>query len=135
MSPSSALRDAMPAKATLAERVRARLRADGIDPTRGPEAGERLARAEVRRDNDAALARGATTLDDEDASVRSVLATVAGYGPLQPLLDDAEIEEVWIKAPDHELPISTSHLAASKVPLLSEIVRIRQPFEATNLVF
>lgn len=100
MSPSSALRDALPAEATLAERVRARLRADGIDPTRDPEAGERLARAEVRRHNDAALARGAATLDDEDASVRGVLATVAGYGPLQPLLDDPDIEEVWINAPD-----------------------------------
>ncbi|MDR6201244.1 Flp pilus assembly CpaF family ATPase [Microbacterium sp. SORGH_AS428] len=100
MSPSSGLRDAMPAEATLAERVRARLRADGVDPTRDPEAGERLARAEVRRHNDAALARGAATLDDEDASVRGVIATVAGYGPLQPFLYDPEVEEVWINAPD-----------------------------------
>jgi pilus assembly protein CpaF len=86
--------------AQVAERVRERLRADGIDPTRDRDAGERFARAEVRRHNDAALARGVATIDDEDACVREVLATVAGYGPLQPYLDDPAVEEVWINAPD-----------------------------------
>ncbi|MBZ4485982.1 Flp pilus assembly complex ATPase component TadA [Microbacterium sp. cx-55] len=94
----AAARVAPPAQ--VAERVRERLRADGIDPTRDREAGERFARAEVRRHNDAALARGVETIDDEDACVREVLATVAGYGPLQPYLDDPTVEEVWINAPD-----------------------------------
>jgi pilus assembly protein CpaF len=40
--------------------------------------------------------------------VRGVLATVAGYGPLQPLLDDPEIEEVWINAPDPKFLMSAS---------------------------
>lgn len=88
------------APALIAERVRERLRADGIDPTLDRAAGERAARAEVRRHNDAALARGGATIDDEDACVREVLAAVAGYGPLQPYLDDPSIEEVWINAPD-----------------------------------
>ncbi|MEV7693453.1 ATPase, T2SS/T4P/T4SS family [Microbacterium sp. NPDC089189] len=88
------------APALIAERVRERLRAEGVDPTRDAAAGERAARAEVRRHNDAALARGGATIDDEDACVREVLAAVAGYGPLQPYLDDPSIEEVWINAPD-----------------------------------
>ena len=94
----AAARVAPPAQ--VAERVRERLRADGIDPTQDRDAGERFARAEVRRHNDAALARGVATIDDEDACVREVLATVAGYGPLQPYLDDPTVEEVWINAPD-----------------------------------
>ncbi|KAA9134832.1 CpaF family protein [Microbacterium caowuchunii] len=89
-----------PPQSAVAERVRERLRADGIDPTRDRSSGERLARAEVRRHNDAALARGLATIDDEDACVSEVLATVAGYGPLQPFLDDPTVEEVWLNAPD-----------------------------------
>ena len=32
--------------------------------------------------------------------MREVLAAVAGYGPLQPYLDDPTVEELWINAPD-----------------------------------
>ncbi|WP_243074627.1 CpaF family protein [Microbacterium sp. SS28] len=92
---------AAPAPAVaVAERVRERLRAERSDPARDPEFAAQVARAEVRRHNDFALARGLTPVDDEAACVREVLAAVAGYGPLQPYLDDPTIEEVWINAPD-----------------------------------
>lgn len=84
----------------VAERVRLRLRAEGADPSSDPEAVRRIAQAEVRRHNDLALARGETLLDDEARGVRDVLASVSGYGPLQPLLDDPEIEEIWLNGPD-----------------------------------
>ncbi len=84
----------------IAERVRERLRADAVDPLRHPERALDAARAEVRRHNDFALARGLRPADDEAACVRAVLAAVTGYGPLQPYLDDPEVEEVWINAPD-----------------------------------
>lgn len=86
--------------AAVAETVRELLRAEGVDPSRDRGTAERTARAAVRRHNDAALARGHATIDDEDACVREVLATVAGYGPLQPYLDDPTVEEVWLNAPD-----------------------------------
>ena len=60
----------------------------------------RIVRAEVRRHNDFALARGLAPVDDEASCVREVLAAVAGYGPLQPYLDDPTVEELWINAPD-----------------------------------
>ena len=84
----------------VAERVRERLRAERSDPARDPEFAAQVARAEVQRHNDFALARGLRPVDDEAACVREVLATVAGYGPLQPYLDDPTVEEVWINAPD-----------------------------------
>lgn len=86
--------------AAVAERVRERLRAERLDPARDPEFATQLARAEVRRHNDFALARGLAVVDDEAACVREVLATVTGYGPLQPYLDDPTVEELWINAPD-----------------------------------
>ncbi|MDR2320256.1 MAG: Flp pilus assembly complex ATPase component TadA [Microbacterium sp.] len=87
--------------ATVTERVRARLRAEQTDPSAHPEEARRIAQFEVRRHNDHALARGTATIDDEAACVRDVLAGVAGYGPLQPLLEDDTIEEIWLNGPSH----------------------------------
>ncbi len=86
--------------ALVADRVRERLRAEQTDPTRDPDVALRIAHDEVRRHNDYALARGLSLIDDEHRCVRDVIADVAGYGPLQPYLDDATIEEIWINAPD-----------------------------------
>lgn len=91
---------AAPVASLVAERVRERLRAERSDPTRDPEFAAQIARAEVRRHNDFALARGLAPVDDETACVREVLAAVAGFGPLQAYLDDPTVEEIWINAPD-----------------------------------
>lgn len=91
---------AAPVATIVAERVRERLRAERSDPSRDPEFAAQIARAEVRRHNDFALARGLTPVDDETACVRDVLAAVVGYGPLQMYLDDPTVEELWINAPD-----------------------------------
>lgn len=85
---------------SVAERVRTRLREEQIDPARDPQRATRIAEAEVRRHNDFALARGLDPIDDEPSYVRGLLANVSGMGPLQALLDDPEIEEIWINAPD-----------------------------------
>lgn len=87
--------------ALVAERVRSRLRAEGIDPSVDPDAARRLTQAEVRRHDDRALARGEELIEDEAACVRDVLAAVSGLGALQPLLDDAEIEEIWVNGNGH----------------------------------
>jgi pilus assembly protein CpaF len=84
----------------VAERVRLRLRAEGTDPSVDADAARRVALAEVRRFNDAALSRGEPMIDDEIGCVRDVLAAVSGFGVLQPLLDDPTIEEVWLNGPD-----------------------------------
>lgn len=86
--------------ALVAERVRQRLREERADPSTDPEFAARVAWAEVRRHNDFALARGLSPVDDEASCVREVLANVAGFGPLQPYLDDPTVEELWINAPD-----------------------------------
>lgn len=40
-------------------------------------------------------------IDDESACVRDVMASVSGFGAVQPLLDDPSIEEIWLNGPDH----------------------------------
>jgi pilus assembly protein CpaF len=83
----------------VAERVRRRLRAERTDPSLSPDEARRIAQAEVRRHNDLALSRGGAMIDDESALVRDVLASVSGFGVLQPLLDDPSIEEIWLNGP------------------------------------
>jgi len=84
----------------VAERVRRRLRLEHTDPSSHPEEARRIAQTEVRRHNDLALQRGQALIDDEAALVRDVLASVSGFGVLQPLLDDPGIEEIWINRAD-----------------------------------
>ena len=55
---------------------------------------------EVTRYAERAHTRGVPKIGDVDAAVRAVENQVAGYGALQPLLDDPEIEEIWINSPD-----------------------------------
>lgn len=95
----SLLAPADPTTSVLA-RVREHLREASIDPRRDPERAAHIARTEVRRHNDFALARGEATLDDESRHVRDILAQLSGFGPLQVYLDDPEVEELWINAPD-----------------------------------
>lgn len=84
----------------VAERVRRRLRAERTDPSLAPEEARRIAQSEVRRHNDLALSRGDAMIDDESACVQDVLASVSGFGALQPFLDDDSIEEIWLNGAD-----------------------------------
>ncbi|MBN7794904.1 CpaF family protein [Microbacterium esteraromaticum] len=84
----------------VAERVRRRLRLENTDPSAQPDEARRIAQTEVRRHNDQALQRGGVMIDDEAALVRDVLASVSGFGVLQPLLDDDTVEEIWLNGPD-----------------------------------
>jgi pilus assembly protein CpaF len=116
-----------PVATLVAERVRERLRAERSDPTRDPEFAAQVARAEVRRHNDFALARGMAPVDDETACVREVLAAVAGFGPLQAYLDDPTVEELWINAPDRIFVARAG--VAERVPLMLTDTAVRDLVE------
>lgn len=86
--------------ALIADAVRERVRGDGVDLAGDLPLVERLVRDEVRRYSERALGGLQPLLADESAVARQVVAVLTGLGPLQPLLDDPEIEEIWINAPD-----------------------------------
>ena len=56
-------------------------------------------REELRRYAEHAVASGAPQIADERQAERRIVAELSGFGPLQPLLDDPEIEEIWINGP------------------------------------
>lgn len=87
------------AVAHITEQVRARVRRDGVDLIADGLA-DRYVRDEVRRYSERALGGAVPLLGDEDAATRQALAALTGFGALQLLLDDPQIEEIWLNAPD-----------------------------------
>lgn len=87
------------AAAIIEAEVREAIRQRGLD-ARGDDL-EPLLR-EILEDYDARAARGAVPpLHDVEAVTSQIAASVGGFGPLQELLDDPEIEEIWVNSPSH----------------------------------
>ena len=82
------------------DEVRALIRVRGVDPVRdGGAAVERLV-DEVLADYEARVqTSNLPRLEDRSRIRKSVLDHVAGLGPLQPLMDDPAVEEIWINGP------------------------------------
>jgi pilus assembly protein CpaF len=80
--------------AVLADRVRDLVRQRRIDP-RTDTASVRLAAMDAIAEHEARSLTGAVrTLDEPEAVIGQIVADVSGFGPLQALLDDDEVEEV-----------------------------------------
>ncbi|MEP6479424.1 MAG: ATPase, T2SS/T4P/T4SS family [Rhodoglobus sp.] len=84
----------------ITDQVRARVRRDGVDLSSDSALADRYVQDEVRRYSERALGGAVPLLADEGHATRQILATLTGFGPLQPYFDDAEVEEIWINAPD-----------------------------------
>jgi len=82
------------------DEVRELIRRSGLDPTRHPGEIDRLVRDAVSDYDERSLLGGLPALTDLDEAVKSVLDTVAGYGPLQKYFDDPAVEEIWVNEPD-----------------------------------
>ncbi len=80
--------------------VRELVRARGIDPAKDVAGGFDSLLDEAFSDYDRRVEVGsATRLADPPSARREISDRIAGFGPLQALLDDPEIEEVWLNAP------------------------------------
>ena len=80
-------------------RVRERLRREGVDPQQDGGVVRRIAETVVREHDERSLTGAVAGVGDPAAVVVELVARVAGFGPLQPLLDDPAVEEVWINDP------------------------------------
>jgi pilus assembly protein CpaF len=87
------------AQAILETEVRELVRRRGIDPIAEPAVVARLVDEVVGDYRDRAITAALPPLGDAAATSRTVLDAVAGLGPLQPLLDDPTVEELWINEP------------------------------------
>lgn len=81
------------------DEVRELVRRRGLDPQGDLQAIRRLVDEAVRDYDERALSSSLPTLADRGTAARRVFDAVAGYGPLQPYLDDPDVEELWINEP------------------------------------
>ncbi len=86
--------------AHITDRVRERIRREGVDPGADTALAGQLIQEEVQRYSERALGGSLPMPGDEGALTRQVAAAITGLGPLQALVDDPEIEEIWVNAPD-----------------------------------
>jgi pilus assembly protein CpaF len=75
------------------------VRRRGIDPLSDPRAVAEVVREMVAEYQDRASTSTLPPLHDPDAASRAAVDAIAGFGPLQPFLDDPGIEEIWINEP------------------------------------
>lgn len=85
--------------ALLEHDVRELIRRRGVDPLRDPAGLDALVRDALADYDERSLRGHVPPLADPDAATKAVVDAVAGLGPLQPYLDDPEVEEIWINAP------------------------------------
>lgn len=84
---------------SLDEQVRLRVREAGVDPQARPELVREFAELVVAEHDERSLTGAVQPVLDRRGIVGELVARVAGFGPLQPFLDDPEVEEVWINDP------------------------------------
>jgi pilus assembly protein CpaF len=87
------------AETIITDQVRERVRRDGVDLRTDRELAGRYVRDAVRGYSERALGGSLPLLSDEAHTTRQIVATLTGFGALQPFFDDPEIEEIWINGP------------------------------------
>jgi pilus assembly protein CpaF len=79
--------------------VRTAVRDRGIDPSARRDEVRAIAEAVVAAYEERALVSSLPDLGEPNAVVQALLDSVAGFGPLQPYLDDPSVEEIWVNEP------------------------------------
>jgi pilus assembly protein CpaF len=102
------------AESIITDQVRERVRRDGVDLRTDRELAGRYVRDAVQRYSERALGGSLPLLADEAHTTRQIVATLTGFGALQPFFDDPEIEEIWINAPDR--PLLSPHDNSGPIP-------------------
>ena len=88
------------AESIITDQVRERVRRDGVDLRTDRELAGRYVSEAVRRYSERALGGSVPLLADEANTTRQIVATLTGFGALQPFFDDPGIKEIWINGPN-----------------------------------
>ncbi|MGH3652579.1 CpaF family protein [Glutamicibacter sp.] len=89
----------MEALSIVEDEVRELVRRRGLDPAKQPAMIRSLIEEVIRDYDERALLGAVPSLGSLEAAQRSVFDNVAGFGALQPLLDDPSVEEIWVNSP------------------------------------
>lgn len=107
--------------------VRELIRRRGIDPVTDPKAARELVEEVVLHYEERASVSSLPGLSNRNSAKREIFDAVAGFGPLQRFLDDAEVEEIWVNQPGQVFvarngrsELTTTMLAAGEIRDLVE---------------
>lgn len=107
----------------LADRVRDLVRQRHIDPRQDADSVRRAALDAIAEHDSRSLTGAVRPLEAPDVLVGQIVADVSGFGPLQALLDDDTVEEVWINEPSRVFVARHGKHELTSVILTAEQVR------------
>ncbi|UPO75579.1 MULTISPECIES: CpaF family protein [Arthrobacter] len=105
------------------DEVRELIRVRGLDPVQQVPEVRRLVEAAVQDYDERSLLGSLPALGQLDKARKRVFDAVAGYGPLQPLLDDPTVEEIWINSPGEVYAARGGRSELTALTLTAEQVR------------
>ena len=105
------------------DEVRELIRRRGLDPLRQSGEVRRLVEAAVSDYDERALLAPLPPLGPLESARRFVFDAVAGFGALQPFLDDPGIEEIWLNAPNEIYVARNGESELTSVSLTDQQVR------------
>lgn len=105
------------------DEVRELIRRRGLDPARQSGEVRRLVEAAVADYDERSLLGTLPPLGALDTARKFVFDAVAGFGPLQPLLEDPAIEEIWINSPSEVYVARGGESELTSVTLTRQQVR------------
>lgn len=113
----------MDAMRMLEDELREVVRRQGVDPRLEAERVRALI-ADATADYEArSLASSLPRLEDPDGARQELFDRIAGLGPLQRLMDDTSVEEIWINAPDQVFCARSGRSELTGIVLTEEQVR------------
>lgn len=117
----------MDALLTVEDEVRETIRARGIDPAEDAVLVQQIVDAAVADYDRRSLASALPLLGDVDVASKHIVDAVAGFGELQPLLEDQEVSEIWWNRPNQIFverngrpELTSVTLSAQRVPDIVE---------------
>ncbi|MBT2513895.1 CpaF family protein [Arthrobacter sp. ISL-30] len=105
------------------DEVRELIRRRGLDPLHQTIEVRRLVEAAVLDYDERALLGPLPPIGQLENARKHVFDAIAGFGPLQPLLDDPAIEEIWLNAPNEVYVARNGESELTSVSLSEQQVR------------
>ncbi|GAA1805540.1 CpaF family protein [Nesterenkonia flava] len=109
------------------DEVRDMIRSQGLDPATDPLSVRRLIDSAIADYDRRSLVTSLPVLDEIDTAGQRLFDSLAGFGELQPLLDDDSVEEIWLNSP-HQVFVARGGRSELTSITLSE-TRIRDLVE------
>ena len=113
----------MDALAIVEEEVREQIRLRGLDPAVNVSDLRELAEAAVSEYDRRSMVSSLPLIGEMAPAVKHVLDSVAGFGELQPLLEDDSVEEIWINGPQEVFVARGGRSELTSITLTEERVR------------